>query len=61
MAPVFGTIEKVILKQMREIVGFKSGDGLLFPGNHLINSLNGYLLYYRPERISIDWLQCVWY
>jgi len=37
MAPVFGTIEKLVLKKMRELVGFKTGDGLLFPGGSISN------------------------
>ena len=39
MAPVFGTIEKALLKKMRDVIGFKGGDGLLFPGMHVNNSL----------------------
>ena len=29
---MFGTMEKSVLKKMLEIVGFKNGDGMLFPG-----------------------------
>ena len=32
MAPVFGTMERAVLKKLREFVGFSDGDGLLFPG-----------------------------
>ena len=32
MAPVFGTMERAVLKKLREFVGFSEGDGLLFPG-----------------------------
>ncbi|XP_065053236.1 acidic amino acid decarboxylase GADL1-like [Rhopilema esculentum] len=37
MSPVFGTMEKSVLKKMLEIVGFKNGDGMLFPGGSISN------------------------
>eukprot|EP00112_Aurelia_sp_Birch-Aquarium-sp1_P001573 Seg1171.3 transcript_id=Seg1171.3/GoldUCD/mRNA.D3Y31 product="Glutamate decarboxylase 1" protein_id=Seg1171.3/GoldUCD/D3Y31 len=37
MAPVFGTMERAVLKKLREFVGFNEGDGLLFPGGSISN------------------------
>ena len=35
VAPVFILMEDVVLKKMREIVGYKGGDGIFTPGKLL--------------------------
>ena len=37
VAPVFILMEDVVLKKMREIVGFKGGDGIFTPGKFARN------------------------
>ena len=36
MAPVFILMEDVVLKKMREIVGYKGGDGIFTPGTTIL-------------------------
>lgn len=37
IAPAFLLMEKCVFKKMREFVGFKEGDGILFPGGSISN------------------------
>ena len=37
VAPVFILMEDVVLKKMREVVGYKGGDGIFTPGREPIS------------------------
>lgn len=36
IAPAFILIERTVLKKMREIIGFKDGDGIFCPGKYVL-------------------------
>ena len=40
IAPVYTTIEKIVLNEMCSMLGYKDGDGIFSPGN-----MNHYLVY----------------